>query len=95
MGNRIGTGAGTSVELNKKGEVDEAAENIGWVDGAAEGKKLAGGAAAEQANCIWLQYQPNSCHLSIRQSKKPAFAGKCIAVAVACVGKAEGGLAAN
>jgi hypothetical protein len=52
--NRIGTGAGTTVELNKKGEVDEAAENIGWVDGAAEGKKLAGGAAAEQANCIWL-----------------------------------------
>ncbi len=34
----IGTGAGTGVELNKKGEADEAAENTGWAGGAAEGK---------------------------------------------------------
>ncbi len=54
MGGRIGTGAGTGVELNKKGEADGAAENIVWAGGAAEGKKIAGGAAAEQANCIWL-----------------------------------------
>jgi hypothetical protein len=54
VGGRISTGAGTGVELNKKGKADEAAENIGWADGAAEGKKLAGRAAAEQANCIWL-----------------------------------------
>ncbi len=54
MGGGIGTGDGTVVKLNKKGEADEAAENIGWVDGPAEGKKLVGGAAAEQANCIWL-----------------------------------------
>jgi hypothetical protein len=54
VGGGIGTGAGTGVRLNKKGEADEAAENIGWADGAAEGKKLVGGAAAEQANCIWL-----------------------------------------
>jgi hypothetical protein len=40
----IGTGARTSVELNKKGKADKAAE----------GKKLAGGAAAQQVNCIWL-----------------------------------------
>jgi hypothetical protein len=39
VGGRIGTGAGTGVELNKKGEADEAAENIGWAGGAAEGKK--------------------------------------------------------
>jgi hypothetical protein len=38
------TGAGTGVELDKKIEAD----------GAAKGKILAGGAAAEQANCIWL-----------------------------------------
>jgi hypothetical protein len=38
----------------------------------------------------FLQYQPNTCHWSIHQLKKnkPVFAGKCIAVAVACVGKA-------
>jgi hypothetical protein len=54
MGTGIGTGALTSVDLNKKGDVDEAAENIGWAGGAAEGKKVAGEAAAEQANCIWL-----------------------------------------
>jgi hypothetical protein len=42
VGGGIRTGAGTCVELNKKGEADEAAE----------GKKLVGGAAAEQANCI-------------------------------------------
>ncbi len=54
VGGGIGTGAGTSVELNKKGEADEAAKNIGWAGGAAEGKKVAGGATAEQANCIWL-----------------------------------------
>jgi hypothetical protein len=41
-GNRIG--AGTGVELDKQNEAD----------GAAESKILAGGAAAEQANCIWL-----------------------------------------
>jgi hypothetical protein len=51
-GNR--TGVRTGVELNKKGEVDEASENIGWADEAAEDKNLASGAAAEQANCIWL-----------------------------------------
>ncbi len=54
VGGELGTGAGTSVELNKKGEADKAAENIGWADGAAKGKTLAGGAAAEQANCFWL-----------------------------------------
>jgi hypothetical protein len=41
---RIRTGAGTGVELDKQNEAD----------GAAEGKILAGGAAAEQANCIQL-----------------------------------------
>jgi hypothetical protein len=41
-------------ELNKKGVVDEAAENNGWEGRAAEGKWGAGEAAAEQANCIWL-----------------------------------------
>ncbi len=40
----IRTGAGTGVELDKQNKAD----------GAAEGKILAGGAAAEQANCIWL-----------------------------------------
>ncbi len=44
VGSGIGTGAGTSVNLNKRGEADEAAKNIGW----------AGGATEEQANCIWL-----------------------------------------
>ncbi len=29
VGNGIRTGAGTGVELNKKGKADEAAENIG------------------------------------------------------------------
>jgi hypothetical protein len=54
MGGGIRTGAGTSVELNKRGEAGEPAENIGWADGAAEGEKLAGRATAEQTNCIWL-----------------------------------------
>jgi hypothetical protein len=54
VGSWIGTGAGTSGELNKYGEVDEAAENMGWAGRAAEGKKGAGEAAAEQPNCIWL-----------------------------------------
>jgi hypothetical protein len=40
----IRTGAGTGVELDKRNEADRAAE----------GKILAGGAAAEQANCIRL-----------------------------------------
>jgi ribosomal protein L44E len=31
------TGAGTSVELNKKGEADETADNNGWAGRAAEG----------------------------------------------------------
>jgi hypothetical protein len=44
VGGGIRTGAGTGVELDKKYEAC----------GAAEGKILAGGAAAEQANCIWL-----------------------------------------
>ncbi len=44
VGGGIRTGAGTGVELDKQNEAD----------GAAEGKILAGGAAAEQANCIWL-----------------------------------------
>jgi hypothetical protein len=44
VGGRIRTGAGTGVELDKQNEAD----------GAAEGKILAGGAAAEQANCIRL-----------------------------------------
>ncbi len=43
-GGGIRTGAGTGVELDKQNEAD----------GAAEGKILAGRAAAEQANCIWL-----------------------------------------
>jgi hypothetical protein len=50
VGGGIRTRAGTSVELNKKGETDEAAENIGWADRA----ELAGWAAAERANSIWL-----------------------------------------
>ncbi len=49
MGDGIGTRDGTGVELNRKGEA-----YIGWADGAAEGKKLAGVAAAERANCMWL-----------------------------------------
>jgi hypothetical protein len=44
VGSEIRTGAGTGVELDKKKQADRAAE----------GKILAGGAAAEQANCIWL-----------------------------------------
>ncbi len=44
VGGRIRTGAGTGVKLDKQNEAD----------GAAEGKILAGGAAAEQVNCIWL-----------------------------------------
>jgi hypothetical protein len=44
VGGRIRTGAGTGVELDKQYEAG----------GAAEGKILAGGATAEQANCIWL-----------------------------------------
>jgi hypothetical protein len=44
VGSGIRTVAGTSVELDKQNEAD----------GGAEGKILAGGAAAEQANCIWL-----------------------------------------
>ncbi len=44
VGGGIRTGAGNGVELDKQNETD----------GAAEGKILAGGAAAEQANCIWL-----------------------------------------
>jgi hypothetical protein len=44
VGGGIRTGAWTGVKLDKQNEAD----------GAAEGKILAGGAAAEQANCIWL-----------------------------------------
>jgi hypothetical protein len=44
VGGGIRTGAGTGVELDKKNEADRAAE----------GKILAGGATAEQVNCIWL-----------------------------------------
>ncbi len=44
MGSGIRTGAGTSVELDKKK----------LVDGATEGKILVGGAAVEQVNCILL-----------------------------------------
>ncbi len=44
VGGGIRTGAGTGVELDKENEAD----------GAADGKILAGEAAAEQANCIWL-----------------------------------------
>ncbi len=40
MGDGIGTGDGTGVDLNKKGEANEAAKNIGWANGAAKGKKL-------------------------------------------------------
>ncbi len=53
-GRRIGTGAVTGVELNKKGEADEAAEISGLAGGAAEGNWGAGEAAEGQANCIWL-----------------------------------------
>ncbi len=42
VGSGIRTRAGTGVELDKD------------ADGAAEGKILTGGAAAAQANCIWL-----------------------------------------
>jgi hypothetical protein len=45
VGSEIRTGAGIAFKINKKGEAYEAAENIGWVDGAAEGKKLADWAA--------------------------------------------------
>jgi hypothetical protein len=44
VGGRIRTGSGTGVKLDKRDEADRAAE----------GKILAGGAAAEKANCIWL-----------------------------------------
>ncbi len=44
MGSGITTRAGTGVELDKQNKADRATE----------GKILAGGAAAEQANCIWL-----------------------------------------
>ncbi len=44
VGGGIRTRAGTGVKLDKENEADRAAE----------GKILAGGAAAEQANCIWL-----------------------------------------
>jgi hypothetical protein len=44
VGGGIRIGARTGVELDKKNDAD----------GAAECKILAGGAAAEQANCIWL-----------------------------------------
>jgi hypothetical protein len=43
VGGGIRTGTGTGVELEKQNEVD----------GAAEGKIVAGGSAAEQANCIF------------------------------------------
>jgi hypothetical protein len=49
----VGGGIGTGVELNKKGEADEAADRNGWVGGAAEGKWGEGEAAAEQVNSIW------------------------------------------
>jgi hypothetical protein len=39
VGSWLGTRAGTSVKLNKKGEADRATENIGWAGGAAEGKR--------------------------------------------------------
>jgi hypothetical protein len=41
VGGGIKTQSGTSDKLNKKGKADEAAENIGWADWAAKGKKLA------------------------------------------------------
>ncbi len=44
VGGGIRIRAGTGVEQDKKNQVDKAAE----------GKILAGGVAAEQANCIWL-----------------------------------------
>ncbi len=50
----VGGGIRTGVKLDKKNKVDGAAENIGRAGGAAEGKKLAGRAAAEQVNCMWL-----------------------------------------
>jgi hypothetical protein len=37
VGGRIRTEVRTGVELDKKNEADGTAENIGWVDGAAEG----------------------------------------------------------
>ncbi len=44
VGGRIRTGAGTGVKLNKKGgEAEDAAENIGWVNGATKGKKWRAG----------------------------------------------------
>jgi hypothetical protein len=54
VGSWIGTGAVSGGELNKYGEADKAAENMGWAGRAAEGKKGVGEAAAVQANCIWL-----------------------------------------
>jgi hypothetical protein len=54
VGGGIRTGAGTGVELDTKNDADGAAENIGRAGGAAEGKKLAGRVAAQQANCIQL-----------------------------------------
>ncbi len=52
MGGGIRTGARTGVELNKKGEVDEGADNNGWAGEVAEGNWGPGEATAEHANCI-------------------------------------------
>ncbi len=55
MGGGIGTGAGTCVELNKKGEADERPLKImvGRM-GPLKANGGAGEAAVEHANCIWL-----------------------------------------
>jgi hypothetical protein len=54
VGGGIRTGARTGVELNKKGEADEATDNNGRVGGATNCIWGAGEAVAQQANCIWL-----------------------------------------
>ncbi len=54
VGSWIGTGAGTSEELNKHGEADEAAENKKEAGETAEGRMRVGEAAGVHANCIWL-----------------------------------------
>ncbi len=52
VGSWVGTGAGTGVKLNKKGEADGPLKILVGRAGAAEGKKGAGEAAAAQANSI-------------------------------------------
>jgi hypothetical protein len=60
VGRGIRTGAGTGVELNKKGEDDGATENIGWADEAAKGKKLAAGPLLNKQTVYLADFWRNS-----------------------------------